>query len=160
MLKQTLFCALTALSLSPALPVLAASLPTQPVLTTAAAKTVLEAAQAKAQALNAPAVLAVVDAAGQPVWLERMENADVPAGVTLAPGKARTAALFRKPSGDFEELINSGKRPAAVTSGFIMMKGGVPLVWQGQVVGAIGVSSASADKDVEIAKAGAAALQP
>jgi glc operon protein GlcG len=137
----------------------AATLPTQPVLTLAAAQQVLQAAQAKAQAENWPCVISVVDAAGLPVALVRMDNAAVPAGVEIAPGKARTAALFRRPSGALEDAIN-GNRPAAATArGFVLMRGGLPLVADGQVVGAIGVSADTPQHDEEIAKAGVAALK-
>ena len=137
----------------------AATLPTQPVLTLAAAQQVLQAAQAKAQAENWPCVISVVDAAGLPVALVRMDNAAVPAGVEIAPGKARTAALFRRPSGALEDAIN-GSRPAAATArGFVLMRGGLPLVADGQVVGAIGVSADTPQHDEEIAKAGVAALK-
>lgn len=137
----------------------AATLPTQPVLTLAAAQQVLQAAQAKAQAENWPCVISVVDAAGLPVALVRMDNAAVPAGVEIAPGKARTAALFRRPSGALEDAIN-GNRPAAATArGFVLMRGGLPLVADGQVVGAIGVSADTPQHDEEIAKAGVAALR-
>ena len=137
----------------------AAGLPTQPVLTLAAAQQVIQAAQSKAQAENWPCVISVVDAAGLPLALVRMDNAAVPAGVELAPGKARTAALFRRPSGALEDAIN-GTRPAAITArGFVLMRGGVPLVAEGQIVGAIGVSADTPQHDEEIAKAGAAALK-
>ncbi len=137
----------------------AAGLPTQPVLTLAAAQQVIQAAQSRAQAENWPCVIAVVDAAGLPLALVRMDNAAVPAGVELAPGKARTAALFRRPSGALEDAIN-GTRPAAITArGFVLMRGGVPLVAEGQIVGAIGVSADTPQHDEDIAKAGAAALK-
>ncbi len=137
----------------------AAALPMQPVLTLAVAQQVLQAAQAKAQAENWPCVISVVDAAGLPLALVRMDNAAVPAGVEIAPGKARTAALFRRPSGALEDAIN-GNRPAAATArGFIMMRGGLPLVVDGQVMGAIGVSADTPQHDEEIAKAGVAALK-
>jgi glc operon protein GlcG len=134
-------------------------LPTQPVLNLAAAQHVLAAAQAKAQASGWPCVISVVDAAGQPILLVRMDNAAVPAGVELAPGKARTAALFRRPSGALEDAIN-GSRPAAATArGFVLMRGGLPLTVNGHVVGAIGVSADTPQHDEEIAQAGVAALQ-
>lgn len=134
-------------------------LPTQPVLTLSAAERVAQAAQAKAQAAGWPCVISVVDSAGLPVLLIRMDNAAVPAGVELAPGKARTAALFRRPTGALEDAINS-TRPAAITArGFVLMRGGVPLVSNGSVVGAIGVSADTPQHDEAIAQAGASALE-
>lgn len=139
-------------------PVLALDLPTKPYLTLEAARTVLTAAQAKASENGWPCVIAVVDAEGLPIVMERMDNASVLAGVDLAPGKARTAALFRRESGALEDAIN-GPRPAAVTAqGFVMMRGGVPITVDGTVVGAIGVSADTPDHDEQIAKAGIAAL--
>ncbi|OZI37256.1 glcG protein [Bordetella genomosp. 10] len=161
MKRITRFTAALALGLGLAASVQAAPprLPTQPVLNLAAAQHVLAAAQAKAQASGWPCVIAVADAAGQPILLLRMDNAAVPAGVELAPGKARTAALFRRPSGALEDAIN-GKRPAAATArGFVLMRGGLPLTVDGQVVGAIGVSADTPQHDEEIAQAGVAALQ-
>lgn len=139
-------------------PALALDLPTKPYLTLEAARTVLTAAQAKASENGWPCVIAVVDAEGLPIVMERMDNAAVLAGVDLAPGKARTAALFRRESGALEDAIN-GPRPAAVTAqGFVMMRGGVPITVDGTVVGAIGVSADTPDHDEQIAKAGIAAL--
>jgi glc operon protein GlcG len=141
-------------------PALATELPSNPVLSLAAARTVLAAAEAKAKTEGWPCVISVVDADGLPIVLERMDNAAVLAGVELAPGKARTAALFRRESGALEDAIN-GKRPAAITArGFVLMRGGVPLAVNGHIVGAIGVSADTPDHDEQIAKAGVAALSP
>ena len=103
------------------------------------------AAEAKAKAEGWSSVISVVDSDGLPIILERMDNPDVLAGVDLAPGKARTAALFRRESGALEDAVN-GKRPALETAcGFVLMRGGVPIVVDGQIVGAIGVSSDTPD---------------
>ncbi|SEF12494.1 glc operon protein GlcG [Burkholderia sp. WP9] len=136
----------------------ASTLPTEPVLTLEAAQRVVAAAQATAQAEGWPCVIAVVDSAGRLIVQVRMDHALLPAGVDLAPEKARTAALFRRPSGALEDAIN-GNRPAVATArGFVLMRGGVPIVADGQVVGAIGVSTDTPVHDEQIAKAGAAAL--
>ena len=141
------------------LPAAAVELPSQPVLTLAAAQQVLSAAQSKAQASGWPCVIAIVDSSGSPILLLRMDNAAVPAGVELAPGKARTAALFRRPSGALEDAIN-GPRPAAITAqGFVLMRGGLPIVVNGHTVGAIGVSADTPQHDEEFALAGIAALK-
>lgn len=131
----------------------------QPVLSLSAARQVMAAAEARAQSQSWPAVIAVVDPSGMPILLERMDHAAIPAGVELAPGKARTAALFKRPSGALEDAIN-GPRPAALSArGFVLMRGGVPIVVDGQVVGAIGVSTDTPQHDEDIAKAGAAAVR-
>jgi glc operon protein GlcG len=103
-------------------------------------------------------VISIVDDAGLPILLTRMDNAAVLAGVELAPGKARTAALFRRESGALEDAVN-GNRPAAITArGFVLMRGGVPIVVGGRIVGAIGISADTPDHDEQLAKAGTAAL--
>lgn len=136
----------------------AAPLPTRPVLTLEAARTIVAAAEAKAKAEGWPCVIAVTDGDGLPILVERMDDASVVAGVELAPGKARTAALFRRPSGALEDAVN-GPRPAALSArGFVLMRGGVPINVGGQTIGAIGVSADLPAHDEVIANAGLAAL--
>jgi len=151
---------LAILGLAAAAPAGAATLANRPVLTLEGARAVAAAAEAKARAENWPCVIAVSDAAGEPLLLLRMDNAAVPAGVELAPGKARTAALFARPSGALEDAIN-GNRPAAITArGFVLMRGGLPILVDGKVVGAIGVSADTPQHDEAIAQAGVAAFKP
>lgn len=138
---------------------LTAPLPSRQILTLEAARTVVAAAEAKAKAEGWSCVISVVDGDGLPIILERMDDAAVPGGVDLAPGKARTAALFRRESGALEDAIKSGKRPAVETArGFVLMRGGVPITVDDQFVGAIGVSADLPEHDEVIAKAGIAAL--
>jgi glc operon protein GlcG len=80
------------------------------------------------------------------------------ASVEVGIGKARTAAIFRRPSKEFEDQIRSGRVAALALPGATPLQGGVPLVVAGQVVGAIGVSGNTPQEDEDIAKAGAAAL--
>ncbi|ONG49558.1 glcG protein [Pseudoroseomonas deserti] len=135
----------------------AADLPQKPYLTLEAARSIAAAAEAKARAEGWPAVIAITDDAGLPLLLLRMDQAMVPAGVELAPGKARTAALFRRPTGVLEDAIN-GNRPAVITArGFTPMRGGLPITVGGQVVGGIGVSADTPQHDEAIAQAGLAA---
>lgn len=130
----------------------------QEIVTLDTARKVIDAAQEFAQKSGWPAVIAVTDPAGAMIAMVRMDGALVPAGTIVAPGKARTAALFAKPSGDLEKAIN-GPRPAAITAGdFVMMQGGLPLKLDGKIVGAIGVSTDTPDHDLAIAEAGAAVL--
>jgi len=129
-------------------------------LTLAAARKMVAAAEAEAQRNKWPGVIAVVDDGGWPNLIERMDNAALLAGVELAPGKARTAALFRKPSQALEDAINNGRIAATTARGFIEMKGALPIVVDGQVIGAIGVSADTPDHDVQIAQAGLAAFSP
>ena len=118
---------------------------------------VAELAVKYAKENNAPGgSIAIVDAGGYLLYLVRLDNT-FPASAEVAYGKAKTAATFRFESKKLEDAILGG-RTSLVTVGPVMLQGGVPIVVEGQVVGAIGVSGAkSADQDREIARAGAAA---
>jgi glc operon protein GlcG len=89
-----------------------------------------------------------------------MDHAAFVASVELAPGKARTAALFKKPSQALEDAINHGRTAAVTARDFIEMQGGLPVVVDGEVIGGIGASFDTPEHDVEIARAGLAALRP
>ena len=125
------------------------------VLSSKAARKIVSAAEAEVERNNWPGVIAVVDDAGWLILIERMDYAILLAAVELAPGKAWMAALLRKPSQALEDAINKG-RVAATTSPFIEMKGGLPILLDVQVVGAIRVSADTLDHDVQIANAGLA----
>lgn len=138
---------------------LAAAEPIQPrALSLADASRVIEAGKAEALRLHAGAVIAVVDPWGLLVAQERMDDPDMLASVELAPGKARAAALFKKPSAELESAIDGGRIAAVTARGFVEMKGGVPLKRAGRVVGAVGVSTATPEYDEEVAAAAAGAL--
>lgn len=128
------------------------------VLTLTAAKKMVAAAEAEAMRKNLRGVIAVVDDHGWPILVERMDNSAYIASVELAPEKARTAALFKKPSQALEDAINHGRIAAVTARGFVEMQGGLPIVVNGQVVGAIGASFDTPKHDVEIAQAGLTAL--
>ena len=129
-------------------------------LTLEGARQVIATAIGEARRLQAPGgVIAVVDDGGSLVALERLDGT-FPAGAAIAIGKARTAAIFRQPTGTFEDIIRSGRTPMLALSDFTPLQGGVPLVVGEDVVGAIGVSgAASAQQDEAIALAGAAAAR-
>lgn len=126
-------------------------------LTLAAAQKMVAAAQLEAERNHLAGVIAVVDDGGWPILVLRMDRAAFVASVELAPGKARTAALFKKPSQALEDAINHGIA-AVTTHDFIEMQGGLPVVVDGQVIGGIGASFDTPEHDVEIAGAGLAAL--
>lgn len=94
--------------------------------------------------------IAVVDRAGNLLAFARMDGAPI-VTVDVAIGKARTAALLKGPSKDFEDMINSGMPSMATTPGLLPLQGGVPARMEGEVVGAVGVSGSSGDMDQEIA---------
>src|SRR5215470_1551936 len=120
-----------------------------------AAKKVVAEAVKYAKANNAPGgAIAIVDAGGNLVYLEKLDNTFAAAS-EVAIKKANTAALFKAPSSKLENAINGG-RQALITVGHTFLQGGIPIVYEGQVIGAIGVSgSASAQQDEDMANAGA-----
>jgi glc operon protein GlcG len=128
-------------------------------LTLDGAKRVIAAAVAEARSKNAPGgAIAVVDEGGNLVAVERLDNTFA-AGANISIGKARTAALFKRPTKFFEDVINKGRTAMAALPDFTPLQGGVPIVIDGQIVGAVGVSgAASAQQDEELAIAGANAL--
>ena len=133
-------------------------------LTLKGAETVITAAKAEAQKLQAPGgVIAVVDDGGNLMALERLDGT-FSAGANISIGKARTAVMFKKPTRFFEELINSnGKGRTVMTAleNFTPLIGGIPIVVDGQIVGGVGVSgAATADQDEKLATAGANAFSP
>src|ERR687883_1034710 len=125
------------------------------VLTEAGADRVARAAEAEARARGVAPVIAVVDAGGALITVRRPDAAQV-ASVNVSIDKARTAAIFRRPSKDFEDQTRHGRVAALALHGAVALQGGMPIVYEGEVVGAIGVSGASsADEDQELATLGA-----
>lgn len=128
------------------------------VLTLDGAKKVLAAAVAEAKKSNSGGVIAVVDDGGNLMALERLDGTFA-AGAIISIGKARTAAIFKRPTSTFEDIIKNGRTAMVALSDFTPLQGGVPIMFDGQIVGAIGVSGAtSAQEDTAIATAGANAL--
>ena len=128
-----------------------------PALTYEGARAAAEAVARAATARGVAPVAAVVDAGGELVYLWRPDAAQV-ASVGVATDKARTAAIYRRPSKDFEEQASGGRPSALHLARAVPLQGGIPIVRDGQVVGAIGVSGASsADEDQELAAIGAEA---
>ena len=126
-------------------------------ITLEAAKRMLAAAEAEAKANNWNVVIAVVDDGGRLVALHRMDDSH-PISVDVAPGKARTAALFRRPSKQIEEAIAKGRFAQVTVPGVVPLEGGLPIVVDGKVIGGIGVSGVLASDDEKIAQAGLNAL--
>src|SRR6266567_1422950 len=132
-------------------------------LTLQGAESVISAAKAEAQRLQAPGgVIAVVDDGGNLMALERLDGT-FSAGANISIGKAKTAVMFKKPTRFFEELINSnGKGRTVMTAleNFTPLIGGIPVLVDGQIVGGVGVSgAASADQDEKLAIAGSKAFE-
>lgn len=127
------------------------------VLTLAAARRIIDAAEAEARARGLGVVTVVVDDTGNLIQLSRMDAAQV-ASVNVGIGKARTAAIYRRPSRVFEEQIASGRVAALALADATPLQGGVPIVIGGAVVGAVGVSGDTPSVDEQIAIAGASAI--
>ena len=127
-------------------------------LTLAGAEKVVAAALSEARRLKTTGAVAVVDDGGNLLALSRIDGTFAAAG-RISTGKARTAALFKKPTRAFEEIIGKGRTAMIALEDFTPLEGGIPLTVDGQIVGAVGVSgAASAQQDEELAVAAAAAL--
>jgi len=136
----------------------AAAVVEKPALTLDGARRVIAAALAEAGRRGTTGVIAVVDDGGNLMAVERIDGT-FGAGANVSIGKARTAALFKKPTRAFEEIIAKGRTAMVALPDFTPLQGGIPLLADGQVVGGVGVSgAASAQEDEELALAGAAAL--
>jgi glc operon protein GlcG len=128
------------------------------ILDQAGAQTVLQSAKDSAQQRNAPSAIAVVDPAGDLLAFQRMDGVR-PASADLAIEKARTAARLQRPTAEIEDNIDQG-RTAFVTAGIMALRGGMPVLVDGEVVGAVGVAGLSKETDTEIARTAAAAVSP
>ena len=131
---------------------------TKPMLTLEDVKIIAAGCEAEALKNNWAVAFAVVDDGGHLLWFQRPEGVP-PVSSYLAPAKARTAALGRRESKLYEDTINGGRvsfLSAPELEG--MLEGGVPVVVDGQVIGAVGVSGVKSTEDAQIARAGIAAL--
>jgi glc operon protein GlcG len=121
-------------------------------------KKIAQAAEAEALANNWAVTIAIVDDGGHLLWLQRLDGC---AAISshIAPSKAKTAAMGRRETKIYEDIINNG-RTAFLTAPYIdgLLEGGVPVVFEGQVIGAVGVSGVKSEQDAQVAKAGIAAL--
>lgn len=125
------------------------------------AKKAMAAAEAEAKKNNWNMVIAIVDSGGHLVMLERMDNTQF-GSVDVAREKAHAAAAFRRPTKAFQDLIAQGGahlRLLNITGDAGVLEGGVPVVIDGKVIGAIGVSGAASDQDAQVATAGVNALK-
>src|SRR5262249_11259030 len=124
----------------------------------AAAKKAMAAAEAEATKNNWPVVIAIVDTTGSLVMLQKLENTQT-GSVRVAEGKARTALEFRRPTKALEDVIAGGGVGLRLLrlEGATPLEGGVPIVADGKIVGAIGVSGVLSSQDAQVARAGAEA---
>ncbi len=129
------------------------------VLTLDDVKLIANAAEAEAVANGWAVSIAVVDDGGHLLWLQRLDGA-APISAQVAPAKAHAAALGRRESKVYEDMINQGRTSFLSVPGMSgLLEGGVPIMVDGQCVGAVGVSGVKSSDDVQIARAGIAALR-
>jgi glc operon protein GlcG len=142
-MRNTLFALLLMLAVSARL---SAQVVERKTLSLDGARQVIAAAQAEAKRLNAPGgVVAVVDDGGNLIALERLDGTFA-AGANISIGKARTAVQFKKPTKFFEDIIRNGRTPMIALNDFTPLQGGVPIIFDGQMVGGIAGANAFAPK--------------
>jgi len=118
---------------------------------------ILQAARNEAQQQGWAVAIAVVDDGGHPLALERLDGC-APIGAYIATEKARSAAIGRRETKGYEDMVNGGRSAFLSAPLITSLEGGVPIMVEGQVVGAVGVSGVKAEQDAQVAKAGIAAL--
>jgi glc operon protein GlcG len=153
-MKTMFLCALT-LGLTSVITEARAQLVEKTALTLEGAKKIVAAAEAKAKTEGARVVIAVVDEGGSLLLLEWLDDTQI-ASVNVGIDKARTAAIYRRPSKVFEDQVRNGRVSALALHGAVALQGGVPITVNGKVIGAIGVSGETPQQDEDIAIAGAA----
>lgn len=121
-------------------------------------KAIAAAAEAEALANKWAVTIAIVDDGGHLLWLQRLDGA-APISAQIAPAKAQTAAVGRRESRVYEEMINGGRMSFLSAPGLQgLLEGGVPIMKDGQCIGAVGVSGVKSTEDAQIARAGIAAI--
>ena len=130
---------------------------TQAVLTLEDTRAIAAAAESEATKSGWAVTIAIVDGGGHLLWLQRLDGA-APISSEIAPAKARTAALGRRESKVYEDMINGGRVSFLSAPLQGLLEGGVPVLVDGQCVGAVGVSGVKSTEDAQIARAGIAAL--
>jgi len=136
----------------------AQELSTKKSLNLAVTKVIVAAAEKEATKNGWAMFIAVIDDGGVLTTVERMDEAQI-GSLDVSIGKAQTALKFKRPSKAFEDLINSGRNSLLRLPGVTPVEGGFPLMADGKVIGAIGVSGGSSQQDAQVAQAGVAALE-
>ena len=119
---------------------------------------ILKAARSEAQNNQWAVSIAIVDDGGHPLALERLDEC-APISAYIATEKARTSALGRRESKGYEDMVNGGRHAFLSAPLLTSLEGGVPIIVDGQVIGAIGVSGVTSVQDAQVAKAGAYSLK-
>ncbi len=124
-------------------------------LSLAAAKKIAASAEAEAIKNNLRMVVAVVDEDGQLIYLQRLDETQT-ASIDLAIQKARSAAAFKRPTKVWEDALAGGRQAILALTGAVPFEGGIPVIVDGKVVGAVGASGGTSAQDGQVAQAGAA----
>lgn len=130
---------------------------TKSILSQSEIQRVIAAACTEAEKNHWAVTIAVVDDGGHPLALTRLDGC-APIGAYIALEKARTSALGRRESKNYEEMVNGGRNAFLSAPLLTSLEGGVPIIIEGQVIGAVGVSGVTSAQDAQVAKAGAACL--
>jgi glc operon protein GlcG len=130
---------------------------TKPVLTLDDVKKIAAGAEAEAVKNDWAVTISIVDDGGHLLWLQRLDGA-APVSSWIGPAKAKTAAVGRRETAVYEKMVNEGRVSFLSVDPITPLEGGVPIMVDGQCVGAVGVSGVKSTEDVQIAKAGIAAL--
>ena len=136
-----------------------AQLADKKVLTLAAVKKIVAAAEAEARKNNWNVAMVILDDGGHLLFCERMDCVQI-AAIDVATNKARSAVYYRRPGKIFEDQLVGGRMAVLRLPGAFPFEGGLPITYGDQVIGGIGVSGATSPQDVQIAKAGLATLAP
>lgn len=135
-----------------------AQLATRKVLTLDAAKEIMAAAEAEARKNNWNVSIAILDEGGRLLMLQKMDAAP-PASVDVCQAKGRSAAIFKRPTKVFSEIVAGGRVAIMALPGAVPVEGGVPIMSGTDCVGAVGVSGVTSEQDGQIAAAGAAVVK-
>jgi glc operon protein GlcG len=130
---------------------------TTKVITLEAAKKMVTAGEAEARKNGWNVAITVVDAAGDLILFQKLDETQ-PGSIAVSQGKARTAALFKRPTKALEEMIAGGKTAFLSIEGIIPIQGGLPVIAEGKVIGAVGVSGVTSAQDEQVAMAALAVL--
>jgi len=126
-------------------------------ITLEAAKQMMVAGETEARKNGWNVAITVVDANGGLIMFQKLDETQ-PGSIAISQGKARTAALFKRPTKALEELIAGGKTAFLAVDGIVPMQGGVPIAVDGKVIGAVGVSGVTSAQDEQVAMAAAAVV--
>jgi glc operon protein GlcG len=130
---------------------------TTPSLTIEAARTMMAAAEAEARKNNWNVAIAIVDASANLIMFHKLDDTQ-PGSVAVAQGKARTAANFKRPTKALEDMIAGGRPGFLAIDGILPIQGGLPVIVEGRVIGAVGVSGVMSNQDEQVAQAAINAL--